>query len=59
MKVRTTITITAEYEPNPESYPGMSEEEMIQEDRDSYGEDPMLLVNNYEQATINVKVEKI
>lgn len=44
-KIRLTVTLTREYEPNPKWYPGMTTiEEMAETDREQM-EDPIILAD--------------
>lgn len=60
IKVRTTMTLTVEYEINPEYYAeGSTVEQMIETDIDSFHDDPTLLfsLGEVEVNTVTVKLE--
>lgn len=58
IKVRTVMTVTKEYEIDPEHYPdGSTVEQMLKLDLESFADDPLLFLDMQSEGSTNFKSE--
>lgn len=58
MRVKTTVTMTAEYEMNPENYPNPDKDAMIMNDINFFKSDPVEFID-LPELKVDVRIEEL